>query len=49
MLVYQPAGKMEDYYNFVSKLTSPPSAEEIKKTYHGHGMELLGPELLTGE
>lgn len=49
MLVYQPAGKMEDYYNLVSKLTSPPSAEEIKKIYHDHGMELVGPELPTGE
>lgn len=49
MLVYQPAGKMEDYYSFVSKLTSPPSAEEIKKIYHDHGMELVGTELPTGE
>jgi quercetin dioxygenase-like cupin family protein len=48
MLVYQPAGKMEEYYRTVSALTRPPSAEEIKKIYHTHGMELVGPELPTG-
>jgi quercetin 2,3-dioxygenase len=47
MLVYQPAGKMEEYYHYASKLTSPPSAEELKKMYYVHGMELVGPELPT--
>lgn len=45
MMVYQPAGKMEEYYHYVSKLTTAPSSEGLKKMYQMHGMELVGPEL----
>lgn len=44
--VYQPAGKMEDYYRAGSKLTAP-TWDDIKKLYSDHGMEVVGPELPT--
>jgi uncharacterized cupin superfamily protein len=45
MLVDQLAGKMEEYYHYVSKLTAALFSERLKKKYDIHGMELVGPEL----
>ncbi len=48
MILFQPAGSMEDFFRQVSKLgASIPKGQEaaLKDLFHTHGMELLGPPL----
>lgn len=48
MILFQPAGTMEDFFQGMSKLgTSIPKGQEaaLKSLFHTHGMELLGPPL----
>lgn len=42
---YMPAGKMEDFFRKTDSWTSPPSAEEVEKTFADHGMKVLGPAI----
>jgi DNA-binding transcriptional MerR regulator/uncharacterized RmlC-like cupin family protein len=49
--VYQPAGKMEDFFRHVAKFkdTSPEkslSLEELHQLFSSYGMDLLGPPLV---
>lgn len=46
-LVYfvQPAGKMEDFFRTMNKLTHPPSPEEVQKIHLAHDMKVVGPPL----
>lgn len=46
--VYQPAGRLEQFFREVGQYTEPPihealSVEEMKKLFDAHGMRLLGP------
>src|SRR3984893_10006965 len=50
--VYQPAGKMEEFFREVGKYNGKPyvhevlSIDEFRQLFHDHGMDLLGPPLL---
>jgi DNA-binding transcriptional MerR regulator/uncharacterized cupin superfamily protein len=48
--VYQPAGRMEDFFRSAGSFTEPPvheamSIPEMRAWFHEHGMELVGPPL----
>jgi mannose-6-phosphate isomerase-like protein (cupin superfamily) len=48
--VYQPAGKMEEFFREVGKFNNPPihealSLDEFKQFFENYGMKLLGPPL----
>ena len=50
--VYQPAGKMEEFFRELGKYNGKPyvhealSFDEFRRLFHDHGMDLLGPPLL---
>jgi DNA-binding transcriptional MerR regulator/quercetin dioxygenase-like cupin family protein len=50
--VYQPAGKMEEFFRELGKYNGKPyvhealSIDEFRRLFHNHGMDLLGPPLL---
>ncbi len=50
--VYQPAGKMEEFFRELGKYDGKPyvhevlSIDEFRRLFHDHGMDLLGPPLL---
>ena len=50
--VYQPAGKMEEFFRELGKYSGKPyvhealSIDELRRLFHDHGMDLLGPPLL---
>jgi DNA-binding transcriptional MerR regulator/quercetin dioxygenase-like cupin family protein len=50
--VYQPAGKMEEFFRELGKYNGKPyvhealSIDELRRLFHVHGMDLLGPPLL---
>jgi DNA-binding transcriptional MerR regulator len=50
--VYQPAGKVEEFFRELGKYNSKPyvhevlSIDEFRRLFHDHGMDLLGPPLL---
>jgi DNA-binding transcriptional MerR regulator/quercetin dioxygenase-like cupin family protein len=49
--VYQPAGKMEEFFREIDKFKSTPpekalSIEELHELFSSHGMDLLGPPLV---
>jgi DNA-binding transcriptional MerR regulator/quercetin dioxygenase-like cupin family protein len=50
--VYQPAGKMEEFFRELGKYDGKPyvhealSIDEFRRLFHEHGMDLLGPPLL---
>lgn len=46
-LVYflQPAGKMEEFFAYMNKLTTLPSPEEMEKVHRQHNMSVVGPPL----
>ena len=52
--VYQPAGRMEEFFRAVGKYTGKPyvheslSFHEFRRLFHDHGMDVVGPPL-TGE
>jgi len=47
--VYQPAGKMEEFFRELGKYNGKPyvhealSIDEFRRLFHDHGMDLLGP------
>ena len=48
--VYQPAGRLEQFFREVGQYTDPPihealSIDEMKQLFDAHGMRLLGPGL----
>lgn len=48
LVLFQPAGKMEDFFKQMSKLgTDIPKSQEatLKKLWADHGMEIVGPPL----
>src|SRR6202795_3028681 len=50
--VYQPAGKVEEFFRELGKYNGKPyvhevlSIDEFRRLFHDHGMDLLGPPLL---
>jgi mannose-6-phosphate isomerase-like protein (cupin superfamily) len=45
ILVYQPAGSMEDYFREVTRFTRPPTEAEMERLFKTHDMEVVGPPL----
>jgi mannose-6-phosphate isomerase-like protein (cupin superfamily) len=49
--MYQPAGKMEEFFRELGKYDGKPyvhevlSIDEFRRLFHDHGMDLLGPPL----
>ena len=43
--LFQPSGKMEDYFRVLGNLTSPPSPEQGAKIFADHDMTVVGPPL----
>ena len=46
MIIFQPAGKMEEFFIDRRKRSSSATQEEEKKFLRAYGMELIGPPLL---
>jgi quercetin 2,3-dioxygenase len=50
--VYQPAGKMEEFFRELGKYNGKPyihevlSIDEFRRLFHDHGMDVLGPPLV---
>ena len=50
--VYQPAGRIEEFFRELSKFNSGPpvhevlSIDEFRRLYQEHGMELTGPPIV---
>jgi hypothetical protein len=44
MIVFQPAGTIEQFFLDGSRLTNP-SQEDLQALYRSHTMEILGPPL----
>jgi hypothetical protein len=44
-IVFQPAGKPEEFFRALGKLKGPPSAEEAQRLFLDHGMKVVGPPL----
>ena len=46
LVLFQPAGAMEDFFKEMSKLgTQIPSENELKNLWEKHGMQVMGPPL----
>ena len=43
--VFQPAGKMEDFFNKLNALTGPPVPDVFVKLFEEHDMKIVGPPL----
>ncbi len=41
----QPAGKMEEFFSYMNKLTERPSPEEMDRIHAEHQMKVVGPPL----
>lgn len=45
VIVFQPAGQMEDFFLESGKRQRRPTAEESQTHFRAHGMEIVGPPL----
>ncbi len=45
MVVFQPAGRMEAYFEELGKIKSAPTDDALKKMFSDHGMDVVGPPL----
>lgn len=43
--LFQPSGKMEDYFRVLGNLTAPPTPEQGTKIFADHDMKVVGPPL----
>lgn len=43
--LFQPSGKMEDFFRALGQLTSPPTPEQGAALFADHGMKIVGPPL----
>ncbi len=41
----QPAGKMEEFFSLMNKMTTRPTDDEMNKIHAAHGMKVVGPPL----
>ena len=49
IIVFQPAGKMEEFFHAAAKLTTRSSIEDQKDFFKTHDLEIVGPPLMTAE
>lgn len=45
LFLFQPSGKMEDYFRAIGNQTSPPTPEQGAKIFADHDMKIVGPPL----
>ena len=45
MIVYQPAGTIEQFFLDGSRFTAPPTPAELQALYRKHRLEIVGPPL----
>ena len=45
MTIFQPAGKMEAFFQELGKFNGRPTPEQFQKLFRDHGMEVVGPPL----
>lgn len=45
VFMFQPSGKMEDFFRKIGALKSPPTPEEGAKLFAAHDMKVVGPPL----
>ncbi len=43
--LFQPSGKMEDYFRAIAALKQPPTPEQGAKIFADHDMQVVGPPL----
>lgn len=43
--LFQPSGKMEDFFRTIGNLTAPPNPEQGAKIFADHDMMVMGPPL----
>jgi mannose-6-phosphate isomerase-like protein (cupin superfamily) len=48
IITFQPAGKMEAFFNKIAPMTEFPPREEMERMFREHGLQLTGPPLLGG-
>ena len=44
--IFQPAGKMEDFFSKLNAITDPPAADFFVKLFEEHDMKIVGPPLM---
>lgn len=45
LFMFQPSGKMEEFFKTIGALTAPPTAEQGAKLFADHEMKVVGPPL----
>lgn len=45
LYLFQPSGKMEDFFRTIGKLTAQPTPEQGAKIFADHDMQVVGPPL----
>lgn len=45
LFYFQPAGKMEAFFNALGTITAPPTPEQGARLFQDHGMQVLGPPM----
>ncbi|MCE1164270.1 MAG: cupin domain-containing protein [Bacteroidetes bacterium] len=45
LVMYQPAGRMEDFFRATTEWSSVPSEEEISRLFEEHDMLVVGPSI----
>jgi quercetin dioxygenase-like cupin family protein len=45
LIVFQPAGQMEAFFDQLSKVGPMPQREELQRLFGSHGMKMTGPPL----
>jgi len=45
LLVFQPAGRMEAFFEELSEIEGAPQPEVMRRLFGSHGMEMTGPPL----
>jgi len=45
LVLYQPSGKMEEFFRTTTAYTAPPSQQEMVKLFEEHDMKVVGPPL----
>jgi quercetin dioxygenase-like cupin family protein len=45
IFLFQPSGKMEDFFRAIGSLSAPPKPETAAKIFEEHDMKIVGPPL----
>ena len=45
LIAFQPAGRMEAFFDEMTRVTDPPASGQMQAIFEAHGMEMVGPPL----